>query len=67
MNQETAQGLAVEPREDTADTNEEFTGAVSRLDADRRESGWDPFEVWRTRVRGVAKGSRTRKDRDPQR
>jgi len=46
--------------------NEEFTGVVtelsrpepSRRDLDRLatpRSGWDPYEVWRTRVKASAK------------
>jgi hypothetical protein len=33
--------------------NEEFTGMVNGLDRlARPQSGWDPYEVWRTRVKG---------------
>ena len=69
MTQETAEGLPVEQRTDTAAANEEFTGIVTRLDVPRRESGWDPYEVWRTRVRAPSKAPRSKKDgpRDPQR
>jgi hypothetical protein len=32
---------------------EEFTGMVNGLDRPARpKSGWDPYEVWRTRVKG---------------
>ena len=70
MTRDTAEGLLpVERRADPAAANEEFTGIVTRLDTTRRESGWDPYEVWRTRVRAPAKAARARKDRprDPQR
>jgi hypothetical protein len=69
MTQAYAEGLPVERRADTAVTNEEFTGIVTRLDAAKRESGWDPYEVWRTRVRAPARAARVRKDRprDPRR
>ncbi len=51
--------------------NEEFTVTVSdvsrhelaRRDLDRlstRRSGWDPYEVWRTRVKASAKEKRGR-------
>jgi hypothetical protein len=34
-------------------TNEEFTGMVNGLARlARPQSGWDPYEVWRTRVKG---------------
>lgn len=69
MTRDTAEGLPVERRVDTTAANEDFTGIVSHLDAVRRESGWDPYEVWRTRVRAPAKTARARQDRprDPQR
>ena len=50
----------------TPAANEEFTGTVSDLfrhDLDRittRRSGWDPYEVWRTRVKASAKEKRGR-------
>ena len=46
---------------DSAAANEEYTAIVTRVE--RRKSGWDPFEVWRTRVRISAKPSRATKDR----
>lgn len=67
MTQDYAEGLPVERREDTAATNVEFTGIVTRLDAAKRERGWDPYEVWRTRVRAPARAIRVRKDRPPRR
>ena len=61
---ETSVGLPVERRVDTAAANEDFTGIVTHFDAARREAGWDPYEVWRTRVRAPAKSAaRPRKDR----
>ena len=54
----------------TPAANEEFTGAVSylgqefaRYDLERLaapRSGWDPYEVWRTRVKASAKEKRER-------
>ncbi len=69
MTRDNAEGLPVEQRAETTAANEEFTGIVSRLDATRREGGWDPYEVWRTRVRAPSKAARARKDRprEPQR
>jgi hypothetical protein len=60
---DTAQGLPVERRADTAAANGDFTGIVTRLDTPTRESGWDPYEVWRTRVKAPAKTARARRDR----
>ncbi len=67
MIHDTVEGLPVEL--ETAAANEEVAGIVTRLDTPRRESGWDPYEVWRTRVRAPAKAARASKDRprDPQR
>lgn len=69
MTQDSAEGLPVERRTDAAASNEEFTGIMTRPDAAKRESGWDPYEVWRTRVRTPARAPRARKDRrrDPRR
>jgi hypothetical protein len=53
----------------TPAANEEFTGTVNDLygddapDVDRLatpRSGWDPYEVWRTRVKASAKEKRGR-------
>jgi hypothetical protein len=34
--------------------NEEFSGAVSAIRAAQAQSGWDPYEVWLTRVKAPA-------------
>jgi len=45
--------------------NEEFSGAVSAVRAtDESQSGWDPYEVWATRVKAPALRKRERQ-RDP--
>ena len=59
MIQDNVGGLPVD-RTDTMAANEEFTGIVSRRDAVRRPNGWDPYEVWATRVK-----ERRRKPRAP--
>jgi hypothetical protein len=47
-----AAGLAAVYRKLRA-AKEEFTGRVNGLDTlARPQSGWDPYEVWRTRVKG---------------
>jgi hypothetical protein len=62
MTGEIAEGLPVEQRTDDA-ANEDFTGTVNRRDSARRAGGWDPFEVWRTRVRAPSKAAPAREDR----
>ena len=45
--------------------NEEFSGAVSAVRATAQaQSGWDPYEVWLTRVKAPARAKRERQ-RDP--
>jgi hypothetical protein len=64
MKRDRAEGLSAERRVATA-ANEDFTGIVSRGEdvSPRRAGGWDPYEVWRTRVKGP---SRPRKEqREP--
>ena len=44
-----------------AAANEEFDRVVSAArDGARPETGWDPYEVWRTRVRAPAQLKRER-------
>ncbi len=70
MKRKGAEGLPARQRPTPA-ANEEFTGTVNDLnrydlarhDLDRlatRRSGWDPYEVWRTRVKASAKEKRGR-------
>jgi hypothetical protein len=48
-----------------AAANEEFHGAVSAVRGTApAQSGWDPYEVWLTRVKAAALGKRERQ-RDP--
>ena len=64
MTQNNAEGLrTLENRTGKAAANEEFTPIVTGLDDARRASGWDPYEIWRTRVRKTAQPARARKDR----
>jgi hypothetical protein len=49
-----AQKLPKDRRAITA-ANEEFSGAVSAVRAtEQSQSGWDPYEVWATRVKAPA-------------
>ena len=70
MKRKGAEGVSARPRLTPA-ANEVFTGTVNDLntydldthDLDRRtarRSGWDPYEVWRTRVKASAKEKRGR-------
>ena len=44
---------------------EEFTGTVNGLDrVERPRSGWDPYEVWRTRVK-ASETIKTDREQDP--
>ncbi len=60
MKRKGAEGIPARQRLTPA-ANEEFTvtvNDVSRRDLDRLSaprSGWDPYEVWRTRVKASAK------------
>jgi hypothetical protein len=61
MESDGAQGRTLILRENAA-ANDESTGIVDRPDPARAEQadGWDPYEVWRTRVKPSL---RTRPDR----
>jgi hypothetical protein len=54
MKRKGAEGLPADPTETPA-ANEDFNEIVGGLDTlervDRPRSGWDPYEVWRTRVK----------------
>lgn len=65
MKRKGAEGLPARQRLTPA-ANDEFTGTMNDLSIyglDRlatRRSGWDPYEVWRTRVKASAKEKRGR-------
>lgn len=65
MKRKGAEGLAAGTPAIRA-ANEEFTdGMVNRLDEiSYSRSGWDPYEVWRTRVKASAR-LRQERERDP--
>ena len=50
MTLDPAEGLPVEPSLEPA-ANEDFTEIVIPPEAPKREAGWDPYEIWRTRVK----------------
>jgi hypothetical protein len=53
MKRRTADGLAV-AHEMSPAANEEFTAVANGLDGVAGPRGWDPYEVWRTRVKESA-------------
>jgi hypothetical protein len=65
MKRKGAQGLPADPRAIPA-ANEEFATDVNGLDSlgYPRSSGWDPYEVWRTRVKSSAR-VKPDQERDP--
>ena len=55
MKRKGAQGL-VGHRIAPAAANEEFSALVNGLDRlEHPQSGWDPYEVWRTRIKAAQK------------
>jgi hypothetical protein len=64
MKRKGAAGFAAGTRIPPA-ANEEFTGTVNGLDrVERPRSGWDPYEVWRTRVK-ASETIKTDREQDP--
>ena len=59
MKRKGAQGLPA-PARVTPAANEEFTDTVTGMEDLAHRGGWDPYEVWRTRVKvtSQAKGER---------
>ena len=54
MKRQGAEGLAAVDRRSPV-AKEEFSGMVNGLDRlARPQSGWDPYEVWRTRVKAAS-------------
>ena len=65
MNGKGAEGLPADPQESLA-ANEEFGEVSGEYDRrSRPQSGWDPYDVWRTRVK-TAPGLKER-EADPRR
>jgi hypothetical protein len=54
MQGKTAEGFPADPRETLA-ANEDFAGTEDDLESlTQTRSGWDPYDVWRTRVKNAA-------------
>ncbi len=61
-----AEGLPANPRESLA-ANEDFAGTEDDLETltTRTQSGWDPYDVWRTRVKNSS--GMNEREADPRR
>jgi hypothetical protein len=64
MKRKGAEGLTARSPEPAA--NEEFNGTANAIEGitTHTQSGWDPYEVWRTRVKASAHVQQER-ERDP--
>lgn len=65
MMREGSEGLPVERRPDTS-ANESLAGSSNRRGAFAHAGGWDPFEVWRTRVKAPLVMTRQGEERPAQ-
>jgi hypothetical protein len=54
MKRKSAEGFTAGPRIIPA-ANEEFTGTDERETLEYTPAGWDPYEVWRTRVKASSR------------
>ena len=65
MQGKTAEGFPADARESLA-ANEDFAGTEDDLELlTRTRSGWDPYDVWRTRVKNAS--GFTEHEADPRR
>jgi hypothetical protein len=65
MQGKSAEGLPADLRESLA-ANEDFSGSVADPESQaRRQSGWDPYDVWRTRVKNSS--GMNEREADPRR
>ena len=51
MTRDRAEGRHADLHAGSAAANEDFMGATTLRETTGEERGWDPFEVWRTRVK----------------
>lgn len=66
MSLDRAEGLPVEQRAEPA-ANEEFVATVIASEPPKPQAGWDPYEVWRMRVRLPSLAARASEERDRRR
>jgi hypothetical protein len=50
MKSKGVEGLPADPQESLA-ANEDFSGTDESFGRLRSQAGWDPYDVWRTRVK----------------
>jgi hypothetical protein len=63
MHGKSAEGLPADPRESPA-ANEDFIATEENLESlSRTRLGWDPYDVWRTRVKSAS--AMTEREADP--
>ena len=53
MKSKGVEGLPADPQQSLA-ANEDFTGSDENFEQLRPHSGWDPYDVWRTRVKNTS-------------
>jgi len=53
MQSKGAEGLPAETQESVVAANEEFEDSGEHDPAVSAHAGWDPYDVWRTRVKGA--------------
>jgi hypothetical protein len=51
MTRDRAEGRHADRHVESAAANEDFTAVPTLRETSGEERGWDPFEVWRTRVK----------------
>lgn len=66
MKRKAATGLAAAGRISSA-ANEDFTSTADGVDGlqERPQAGWNPYEVWRTRVKESSESSGVTPEHDP--
>ncbi len=65
MKSKGAEGVPADPQASLA-ANEEFREFIGDYELTRPQSGWDPYDVWRTRVK-TASRPKEREAADPRR
>jgi hypothetical protein len=65
MQGKSAEGLPADLRASLA-ANEDFSGSLADIGTlTRKQSGWDPYDVWRTRVKNSS--AMNEREADPRR
>ena len=54
MQGKTVEGLPVAIERESLAANEDFAGTIEKIEPPQgTRSGWDPYDVWRTRVKNA--------------